>query len=781
MEFSMIKQNVQHFFRSLPREYRLADVDVQPAHRNWCARETVNHILRISIANELLNAGILFAIAIKFAGLMLSLALLSGGLVLIAISIVSRRRLTSMGHLRHYRELARLKLTAVIGGIYWGTVLGIVIALGGAANAQALTLLAACLMVVSYVKYISVPFVGLANFASIAFGSCLGMARVGGSVAWFSIILLLSLTVTLYSTEFTLFYSFATRRLRTRILQETKDTVEILLKDYDEQGSDWLWEVDSEGRIVQPSQRFLDVAGPHGVSLSRATLTDLFIPSHELNMLRAVIDRPQPFRRIIVEFRANDERRWWSLSGRPSVNKYGEVIGLRGVATDVTEAKRAEAKIAYLAHYDALTDLPNRVLFNERLGRLLERHNPDQLIAVLYLDLDRFKAINDAMGHDMGDFVLRVAAERINARVGSLGMAARFGGDEFAVLLAGTTSREDVVRLSLDIIDAIAEPITVDGQQINTGTSIGIAFAEADNTNPEELLKFADLALYDAKSRGGHIALTFHPKMYKAMLVRRAIEADLGAALLQDELELYYQPLVNIKSNEVVAYEALLRWNHPTRGQIQPSVFIPIAEETGLIVQIGEWVIRKALAEVEKWPEHLSVSVNLSPVQMRSPNIIPTIVNALATTGVAPERLEIEIIESVLMNDSESNLELLHRFKALGIRVSLDDFGTGYSSLDYLRSFSFDKIKIDRCFVEDIAERADCQAIIHAVLSLATSLNMTTTAEGIENEEQLALLRADGCDQAQGYLFSRPVPATTLPQKPVVTVPEERLPSKRTA
>jgi len=775
----MLKRRIQQLLLSLPREYQLAQVEVQPAHRNWFARETVNHILRISIICELLNAGILFLICIQFLSFALSVALLSGGLALIAISTASRRRVTATGNLRHYRELAKLKLTAIVGGIYWGVVMGVALTLGGTAYAQALTLMAACLMTLGCIKYISVPYVGAVNFASITFGACIGMAEIGTRSALISAILLISLEITLYSTIFQLFYSFATRRLRTRILRETKDTIEILLKDFDEQGSDWLWEVDSEGQIIQPSQRFHQAAGCSSGSLSRMPLIEMFAPSFERDRLQMIIETPESFRRLILERQVDGERRWWSLSGRPNVNKFGEIIGIRGVATDVTAAKQADAKIAYMAHYDGLTDLPNRVLFNEKLSRALKRRRPEQIIAVLYLDLDRFKSINDAMGHDMGDNVLKITAERISSAIGSTDMAARFGGDEFAVLVTGATTREDVVRLSLGIIDALAHPIMLDGQQINSGTSIGIAFASEGEATAEELLKHADLALYDAKGRGGHIALTYHPKMYEAMLVKRAIEADLGAAILQNELELYYQPLVCIKSNETVAYEALLRWNHKSHGQIQPSIFIPIAEETGLIVQIGEWVIRNALAEVAKWPEHLSVSVNLSPVQMRSPNIIPTIVNALATTGVSPERLEIEITESVLMNDSESNLALLHRFKALGIRVSLDDFGTGYSSLNYLRSFPFDKIKIDRCFVEDIAERADCQAIIHAVLALATSLNMTTTAEGIENEEQLALLRADGCDQAQGYLFSRPMPANTLPQKPLIETLEDRLRAAR--
>ncbi len=770
----MLKQNIIQWLQRLPREYQLAQIEIEPAHRNWFAQETAKHILRVSIICDVISAGILFLIALPFAGLALSIALLSGGLALIGVASASRRRVAHSGNLRHYRELAKLKQTGVFGGIYWGFAMGLALSIGGLAHAQELTLLAAYLMMLGCIKYVSVPHVGVSYFSSIFFGTAVGLLHIGAQSALFSAALLASLCVTLYSVIYTLFHNFAVGSIRTRTLNESKETIEILLRDFDEQGSDWLWEVDSEGRIINPSPRFIEASGCPTNGLPKMNLIDLFEPSHDRDELQLKIAHPEAFRHLVVCRRVEGVQNWWSLSGRPNVNKYGEVIGLRGVATDVSVAQRADAKIAYMAHYDGLTDLPNRILYSETLKRALARRQEGQTLAVLYLDLDRFKSINDAMGHDMGDHVLKVTAERLNAMIGTNDMAARFGGDEFAALIAGTASREDVIRCAIDIVEALAEPILLDGQQINSGTSIGIAFAENEST-ADDLLKYADLALYDAKSRGGHIALTYHPKMYEAMLVKRSIEADLGAAILQDELELYYQPLVCIKTNETVAYEALLRWNHKTRGQIQPSVFIPIAEETGLIVQIGEWVIRKALAELATWPDHLSVSVNLSPVQMRSPNIIPTIVNALAASGVAPERVEIEITESVLMNDSESNLALLHRFKALGIRISLDDFGTGYSSLNYLRSFPFDKIKIDRCFVEDIAERADCQAIIHAVLSLAASLNMTTTAEGIENEGQLALLRADGCDQAQGYLFSKPMPASTLVHKPLIAMLEEKV------
>ncbi len=753
-----------------PESMRLANIDVAPAHRNAFTRAIANHILWLPAKCHFIALLVVLMIAGPAIGMSTSIIFLAGGAALFVCDAMAKRRLIHRVARHHYRELEHLKQLGLLSGIFWGVVMATALTATGQSHLAELILMTTFMMLLACVKFISSPHIGMVHIVTIFLGSCIGLFHVGTASAIMSAAVLSALTVALYAAIYNLFYSFATRRLRTRALQETNETVQVLLREFDEQGSDWLWEVDSDGRILTPSPRFAEAAGTEPAALTRNRLTMLFDTSQETDALAAILKTPRPFRRTIVSLNVAGKPRWWSLSGRPNVNKAGEVIGMRGVATDVTASKEAEAKIAYMAHYDNLTDLPNRVLFNQTLQRSLKRKQPGQLVSVLYLDLDRFKMINDSMGHDVGDFVLKTMASRISACIGTNDMAARFGGDEFAVLITSIAKREDIVKLAIAIIDSLAEPIFLDGQHINSGTSIGIAFDDDTNIDEvenaaQDLLKYADLALYDAKSRGGHVALVFLPKMYEAMLTRRSIEADLSSAILQNELELYYQPLVNIETSSIVAYEALLRWNHPTRGQIQPAIFIPIAEETGLIVQIGEWVIRNALREVATWPDHLSVSLNLSPVQMRSPNIIPTLVNALATSCVAPERVEIEITESVLMHDSEANLALLHRLKAIGLRISLDDFGTGYSSLNYLRSFPFDKIKIDRCFVEGITDRADCQAIIHAVLSLASSLNMTTTAEGIENSAQLLRLKEDGCNQAQGYFFSRPAPAHTLEHK----------------
>lgn len=558
------------------------------------------------------------------------------------------------------------------------------------------------------------------------------------------------------------FFNFVQRHLHAAKQKDAAETVRLLLHDYAEQSSDWLWEVDGDHLIVNPSARFATAVDMEIRELRNLPLVDLFEDSTERNQLSKSLASGAAFRDVHVPIKIDGEECWWRLSGRRVKTACGESQHIRGVAADITSAKKAEARVAHLAHFDSLTDLPNRALFNQSLQRSIARMKDGQKLAVLYLDLDHFKLINDTLGHGAGDLVLKAVANRLENNIGIEDIVARLGGDEFAISLRNVDSREDVMQVAANIIDKISEPVMVEGQPVASGVSIGIALAPDCGDDGEELIKHADIALYHAKENGRGCASVFERSMHEAVQDRRNIEMDLRAALKRNELELYYQPLVNIDTNETIGYEALLRWHHSEKGLIMPDVFIPVAEDTGLIVQLGEWVIRSALYEVAKWPEHLTVAVNLSPAQMRSPNLMPTIINALASTGVAPQRLELEITESVLMNDNQSNVDLLHKLRSLGVRIALDDFGTGYSSLNYLRSFPFDKIKIDRCFVEDVDSREDSRAIIRAVTSLASSLGMVTTAEGVERSDQLSQLKEEGCVQVQGYLFSKAMPASSV-------------------
>ncbi|MEM8918186.1 MAG: EAL domain-containing protein [Pseudomonadota bacterium] len=555
------------------------------------------------------------------------------------------------------------------------------------------------------------------------------------------------------------FFNFVQRHIHAAREKMAADTVRLLLHDYAEQSSDWLWEIDDELRIINPSARFASAAACEIRDLRGRALIDLFEDSTERNFLIQSLGSGEAFRDVPVPINIHGKTFWWKLSGRPTPGTHGSALHLRGVAADITSAKMAEERVAHLAHFDSLTDLPNRALFNQSLQRSIARLKPGQQLAVLYLDLDNFKSINDTLGHGAGDLVLRAVANRLEEAIGVEDVVARLGGDEFVISLRHIGSDADAKRKAAAIISQLSEPIMIEGQPMLSGASIGIAICASPGSTADELLKFADIALYHAKNNGRGCVSIFEESMGTAFQDRRNIELDLRSALHRDELELHYQPLVNIESGDTVGYEALLRWHHPDKGMIMPNAFIPVAEESGLIVQLGEWVLRSALEELRNWPDHLSVAVNLSPSQMRSPNLIPAIVNALAATRVDPARLELEITESVLMNDSQNNVDLLHKIRSLGVRIALDDFGTGYSSLNYLRSFPFDKIKIDRCFVEDVDSREDCRAIIRAVTGLASSLGMVTTAEGVERDGQLDQLKLDGCIQVQGYLFDKAMPA----------------------
>jgi diguanylate cyclase (GGDEF)-like protein len=429
---------------------------------------------------------------------------------------------------------------------------------------------------------------------------------------------------------------------------------------------------------------------------------------------------------------------------------------------DITERRRMERRLNYLAHHDPLTDLANRTLLHERLEKALAEARRDENLALLCLDLDHFKQTNDTLGHPVGDELLKRVAKRLLESVRETDLVARMGGDEFAILQLSAEQPAAATVLATRIVDMLAKPHEIDGNVITAGTSIGIAVAPADGTDADQLMKNADLALYRAKSDGRGTYRFFEPDMDRRMHERRQLELDLTKALVERQFELYYQPILDLASNKVCCFEALIRWNHPTRGRVAPNEFIPLAEETGQIVQIGEWVLRQACADAARWPKDILVAVNVSPLQLRGRSIVQTVFSALTAAGIAPNRLELEITENILLDKAESTLTVLHRLRALGARIVVDDFGTGYSSLSYFQQFPFDKIKIDRSFVCGMFESPTALAILRAIASLSEALQITTTAEGVETEEQLAKLRAKGINQAQGYLISPPRPIREL-------------------
>ncbi|MET1754724.1 EAL domain-containing protein [Novosphingobium sp. RD2P27] len=572
--------------------------------------------------------------------------------------------------------------------------------------------------------------------------------------------------LTVLSLQFAIFqldYMFATRSLRTRLLATANDTIQALLTQYDEHGTDWLIEADSKGRLQNPTARLCAALGRSHEELDGVPIPSLFEPGDERNAMLAAARRGQRFRNQVVPLCVGAEQRWWSISGCAMLDQEGAQAGFRFFAQDVTAKRAAEDRVHLMATRDNLTGLVNRAVFTAQLEQVLQNCSDGAECAILFIDLDSFKLVNDTHGHAAGDAVLTEAASRIEGLLGEETLAARLGGDEFAVLLWNIIDPSEVERLGTELVAALSQPIEREGTVLPCGASLGIALAPQHGLTGEALLRAADVALYEAKSRGRGNSVLFHTDLLSELQERRKLEMDLRVALERKEFVVFYQPLVDIRSRRTVGYEALLRWNHPVRGSVPPSVFIPLAEEMDLIGAIGEWVLRQALAEAATWREDLTIAVNVSPAQMRGDALVPQVVSALAATGVASRRLELEITENLLIRDGDAHLRQLHQLRSLGVRIALDDFGTGYSSLNYLRRFPLDKLKIDRSFISDIINEPVSRAIVESVLALAREFRMETIAEGIECEAQLAKLAQMGCCHAQGFLFEKALPAWRLP------------------
>jgi diguanylate cyclase (GGDEF)-like protein/PAS domain S-box-containing protein len=546
------------------------------------------------------------------------------------------------------------------------------------------------------------------------------------------------------------------RRSKDKLRQQ-----KVLLDAALENMSQGLCMFDAEGCAVLFNKRYIQMVGSSAISLEGQSLLDLFNERKASGEFAG--DPDEFFAGIMADIRAgrSSTKIVESLTGRVLRVMEQPMQGGGWVATfeDITEWQKAQAQISHMARHDALTDLPNRTLFREQLEQALRRAKRNDHIAVLCLDLDHFKGINDSLGHPIGDDLLKDVAGRLTRCVREGDTVCRLGGDEFAIVQMGSDPQASPTSLASRLIEAISAPYEIQGHQVTIGVSIGIAVTPDDGSDPDQLLKNADLALYRAKADGKGIFHFFEVGMDARAQARRLLEVDLRGALLRNEFVVYYQPIQDLAAGQVTGFEALVRWNHPLRGLIAPLNFIPVAEETGLIVPIGDWVLRTACKDAAGWSQDVCVAVNLSPAQFKSRNLVSSIISALEVSGLAACRLELEITESVLLQDSELTLATLHKLRALGIRISMDDFGTGYSSLSYLRSFPFDKIKIDRSFVSELASRDDAMAIVRAVTGLGKSLGISTTAEGVETNEQLALLRSEGCTEVQGYLFSPPRPA----------------------
>ena len=528
---------------------------------------------------------------------------------------------------------------------------------------------------------------------------------------------------------------------------------------------------DSYGRHI--SERFVEVAGLTGEEIKTRSLSALIASSRNgdqqetIENLLLCLDTHKPFRDILLPVMVRNESRWWLLSGKPMVVR-GHFAGYRGVGSDVTDKKQAEDRLSYLVTHDALTDLPNRFLFQQKFDRALARLERGEGFAVLCLDLDEFKGVNDTLGHGAGDNVLRLVSERMKRELPEGAFLARIAGDEFVILLGGRSlseagqagagqNRKNVWELCDRIIAAINEPCQIGDGVISVGVSIGAAFAPDDGSH--EIMRRADLALYQAKRAGRNSYHFYIAEMDEELNARRELAADLKNAMERREFILYYQPVVNAATCKIMGFEALLRWRHPTRGFVPPSEFIPLAEDSGLIMPLGKWIIEEACREAAAWAAPVKIAINISSVQLRYSNLPNIVARALQASGLPAARLDLELTESVFLEATASTQKALRDLHAMGVHLSLDDFGTGYSSLSYLRRFTFNKIKIDQSFVRNLPEDLRDVSIVRAIVDIATTMGVATIAEGVETEEQRICLLQQGCHQLQGYLFSKPVPS----------------------
>ena len=662
------------------------------------------------------------------------------------------------GVVRGYRIASALALTL---GLAWATMP--VVLFAPASSDQRLLVVAVAAGLISD-AYVVGPLLAVSYLFTLPViaGSFLGLARSGEAVA-LSIAVLLVVYAVFVLASVARMSRLSLQRILDRVrVEDQSQTIGLLLNEFEENTSDWLWETDEAGRLRHVSARMAAALGRSAEALqsvpfarllhgtTRGTASD----DGAGQVLRGLSAR-EAFHERLVCFEGPDGARWLRLSGRPFQDRRGAFAGFRGVGSDVTESRQAQARIAYLATSDTLTGLSNRAVFHETALAACHAAQAAGVASLLYLDLDGFKGVNDSAGHAAGDDLLRQVAERIRDVIaGSQGSQAfRLGGDEFAVLHRGQRP-EEAERLAEGLIAALCAPYRLEGLHAEVGVSIGLAHAPRDAADPESLLRKADLALYGAKESGKGRWIGFDAALERRALRWRELDAAMRLALGNGEMDLHYQPLVSLSDGKVVGCEALLRWTRPGLGPVSPVELIPIAESTGFVIEIGRWALRRACAEATTWPLHMRVAVNISSIHFRLPDFYADVAAALAGSGLAPHRLEIEITETIFLGSTPHVLDNLTRLRNLGVRIALDDFGTGFSSLSYLTRFPVDKIKIDRAFVRDLSHRRECLTVIEAIMVIARDLAIDVTVEGVETAQQADLLKLKRCNSAQGFLYS---------------------------
>lgn len=659
-------------------------------------------------------------------------------------------------------------LLAVITGGFWALVPPPVYTLTSLHNGALSIVLVAGVICVAGLMSIVMPVLTVRPLLAVLISSY-GAAYLSGSVH----IIYLAISFTVYAawSHFASGHKIANKARESSLkktLAKQDKTISLLLRDFDKQSRHWLWEIGNDNKFVQVLDSFEDVSGRSKFQLQNLTMSQLIAPViASLNMaaplLRSVQNRTS-FTDVQIPIVIKGENRWWSMTGTPDFDENGIYKGFHGVGSDITQQKQSNERVEFLAHHDVLTGLYNRAHFTELLHQnvsRLERYGAT--FALMFFDLDFFKSVNDSYGHPMGDKLLIEVATRIRSLMPADTTVSRLGGDEFAVIFPDGVNTSDLLVVANATLDAIRRPFDIDDEKLQIGVSIGIAFAPHHGTRPDQLLRNVDLALYRAKENGRNSFCVFEAGMDSAARERRALEFDLRTALEGNELELYYQPFVTAQNGHPIGFEALLRWNHPIRGQISPTEFIPIAESTGLIGLIGEWVMLEACTAAATWPDHLRIAVNLSALQFNKDRIVEIVTKSLLKSGLRADRLELEITESLLIDQPEDAMSELRHLKKLGVSIAMDDFGTGYSSLSYMLKFPFDKIKVDKSFITSVRNESAASDVLRTIASLGKSLKVKMTAEGVETMEQAEFLKELQFDQLQGFYYSKPLRAQEVP------------------
>jgi diguanylate cyclase (GGDEF)-like protein len=664
-------------------------------------------------------------------------------------------------------DLHKETATSVLAGLCWAAA---PVLFGGQANSEQLismwtvtvTMMAVMTFGLSAIPLATASFLMIVGGGLAWFGWQQGMVVVAGTAAAYAV----ALTISCFINGRT----FILHKSASLALAEKTEVVSLLLREFEDSGGDWMWQTDASKCLTHVSPRFAYALGVEPDQLNAKPLLEILAGeaweagnfTAALRELADNLKNRESFSDLILPVQVLEETHWWELSASPRFDDRGVFLGFRGVGSDVTEQHRSADKINKMARFDTLTGLPNRLQVTEAMSfAMSEADRWRGRCGFLMIDLDRFKAVNDTLGHPIGDRLLTRVAERLKSIMSDNEVCGRLGGDEFAVVIKDANDMPRVAKLANKIIQTLSQPYEIDHHTLYIGASIGSAIGPRDGRSVETLIRSADLALYRSKDEGGSIHFAYEPQLHSLAEERRVLEIALRKALERNEFEVHYQPVVNAENNHVEGFEALLRWTNPELGSVSPAKFIPVAEDARLIAPIGEWVLRTACAEAAQWPSTIRVAVNVSAEQLTDASFVSTVISALSQSGLPPHRLELEVTESVFMREGTAAVSVLDQILALGVRLALDDFGTGYSSLGYLSKTKFSTIKIDRSFVQGAAKNLpESIAIIRAVVALAESLGMSTTAEGVETEEECKMIGGLGCRKIQGYLFGRPMPGS---------------------